>query len=449
MPPPPPPPPPRSLGVDAYFPDEWGAPYIRAPKLGIHLNRFTRIFVKGPPGSPPKEITYPEAIQQGIDPGDTSVIDHLIAESYAEALPNPLDAASMPRPSLPEVSIPTQARGQTRRFSVYVPSIFPASLRAGAELPRPLEVVLWFGVGSELVRHGLRTFVERRSIPTAIIQVPGVEPGHPDAFGARWGIGITQDQVQGIIDRCFGVPHVPLAITTIYAFSTGYLGFIGTIRNSLISLSGIQRVVFVDCLYPEGGTMQMAVDKVRQATRGLAKIVTYAATTGTPGSFERRLQVNVPASGISWIAGRVDYQVLTHARVLSSGIGDQIIQWSEIDPARQSDLRALFASLPQRGSVISDPGVFQYVQGTGPPSGATVLADWYKGASRFAFREMLWKDHGQFPALIRLIWERQVPGWLGFADPDPSKRPLTPPTNLTEGQHDFLPLEFAWECLWP
>jgi hypothetical protein len=62
---------------------------------------------------------------------------------------------------------------------------------------------------------------------------------------------------------------------------------------------------------------------------------------------------------------------------------------------------------------------------------------------------MLWKDHGQFPALIRLIWERQLPGWLGFADPDPSKRALTPPTSLTEGQHDFLPLEFAWECLWP
>jgi hypothetical protein len=291
--------------------------------------------------------------------------------------------------------------------------------------------VLWFGVGTELVRHGLRTFVERRSTPTAIIQVPGVEPENPDAFGARWGIGVTQDQVQGLIDRCFGVRNVPLVITTVYAFSTGYLGFIGTIRNELLSLSGIQRVVFVDCLYPEGGTMQIAVDKVLQATRGLVKIVTYAATKGTPGSFERRLQVRVPASGISWIAGRVDYQVLTHARVFSSGIDDQIIQWSEIDPAWQSSLRALFGSLPRRGSVISDPGVFQYINGTGPPSGATVLADWYKGARRFGFPDMLWKDHGHLPALIRLIWEKQVPGWPGFADTDPSKRSRTPPTKVT------------------
>jgi hypothetical protein len=117
------------------------------------------------------------------------------------------------------------------------------------------------------------------------------------------------------LSRGSGLREIGLIkIKTIYAFSTGWLGFSATIRNELIPLSDVKRVVIVDCLYADGGVMQAAMNMLQAATRGAVKIVTYAASNGTPGAFTGQLQVNVPARGVSWLAGSLACQTKSRCR---------------------------------------------------------------------------------------------------------------------------------------
>jgi len=464
--------PPRNLEFDAYFPDEWGAPYLTPPKVGIHLNRFTRIFLKPTSGTVPQEITYPEAIQRKIDPGNSEIVSELVSESYRTDLLNPLDPAnqSLRPPQFPPLRFPAadiakQASGRKSTYYVYITSVLPASVRAGAKLPQPVEVVLWFGVGTEMNRHGLRTFFEHLTVPTAFVQIPGIEAKASDSFGRQWAIGITSEQIQELLNATFrgvlppplpspaasGVQPISFKIKAIYAFSTGHLGFGLTVRNQLIPLTDIQRAVMVDCLYSDGGTTQAALDMIRAATKGAVKIVTYVASgDGTPGAYTGQLAVNVPDRGVSWLTRNtaVAYQTLTHARVLNSGFEDQILTWSSIAPSFQPKLRALFAALPARGTVISDAAVYAFAHGSAPPNGAVLLAEWFAkipAEVRSAFWQALWNDNGNYPALVRLIWANQLPGWSN--DADPTRRIPDKPTALNAGYHDFLPFEFAWECL--
>jgi hypothetical protein len=468
--------PPRDNALDAFFPDEWGAPYLTAPKQGIHLNKFTRIFVNGASGSPPREITSAEATQQKIDPADKSVIAALVSESYRDDLLNPLDASlqqsinpPFPAPQLPAQGIPKQAKGQKRTFSTYVPSAWPASVGTGSQ-SLTVDVILWFGVGSELNRHGLRNFVSQLSgpNPTVFILVPGVEPGHPDAFGGRWAIGVTSDQIQALVNATFrgtlpaplqsppsvSLPQLTIKIKSLYAFSTGWLGFSASVRNQLFPLSDVERVVIVDCLYPDGGNIQVALNMLLAATRGSVKIVTYVASAGTPGYATNQLQVNVPRRGESLlVGGKIGpaYQTLTHARVLNSGLSDQIVQWSDIDPVVQPYLRTLFSSMPARGSVVSDVSVFSYVHGASPSGASVALLDWYNGLPQEVTSRVwqaLWNDRPPFDALVRLIWGKQLPGWSGLpAGVSSIHASGLTPTMLNSGVHDFLPFEFAWECM--
>src|SRR5579872_3187176 len=97
--------PPRNLEFDAYFPDEWGAPYLTPPKVGIHLNRFTRIFLKPTSGTVPQEITYPEAIQRKIDPGNNEIV------STSTPSPNPVEPSERRARFRRAGTLPASSRG--------------------------------------------------------------------------------------------------------------------------------------------------------------------------------------------------------------------------------------------------------------------------------------------------------------------------------------------------
>jgi hypothetical protein len=436
-----------ALQLDAYFPDEVGLAYLTGPKQGASLNRFTRLFVKS--GLTVTEITHAEAAARNLDPADPRQFDHLQPGTISMPLSNPLDASVNPSVKLPEANIPPSARGHVSTYTGFVPPRLRAEvadiLSQGRQCPRSVRVALFFGTGSELGRHGLRAFVDRSSW-RIIVNVPGVEPEWAFAEGLRWGIGISKDQVGRIVAKCFG-QSVPFVIDRLAGFSTGYVGVTGTIRNELIDLRDVEVLALFDCNYGEL-RVKDSIRSLRSATSHRVRVIAYASSlAGTPDAARRKISLDIDTGGAAWLFGRPDFQILTHARVLGAGLGDKTVDWAEIAPSLRPALAALFAALPARGSVVTDPSIHQLVYGRGPATGSVTLEGWYKANKTNAdlFFKALWHRTATSPELVRLIWKHKLPGWDGKVD---EKDVDTIPVEaFAEGVHDFVPFEFAWEIL--
>lgn len=436
------------LNYDAYFTDEAGLTYPNAPKQGARLNKYTRIFVKPPTGG--KEISQADAAARHIDPADQSQIDHLQSGTVVPRLTNPLDASVNPLVKHPEAEIPVSARGHKGFYTAFVPAQLLTDMRdllaRNKQCPRPVQVTLFFGTGSEMGRHGLRTFIDR-AFWRMIINVPGVEPGYRYAEGHRWGIGISDAQIRDIVKSCFGSDKVPFVVDRMAAFSTGYIGATGTIRNQLIDLRDVAVYSFFDCNYGEARVNE-AIRLLKQETRNRVRVIAYASSVaGTPTAVKHTIPLDISTGGAVWLFGRTDFQILTHARVLASGLADKTVDPSEIDGSIRSQITAFLAGLPARGTVVTDPGIHQLINGRGPASGTVTLDGWYKAhkADADLFFKALWHKTGSSPELIRTIWKHQLPGWPGLPNGGDADR--VPVQSFGEGVHDFVPFEFGWEVL--
>ncbi|GGC60992.1 hypothetical protein GCM10010994_19480 [Chelatococcus reniformis] len=422
----------------AYHADEDGLPITGGKYPGAFVNRFFRLFLKAPSGR--REITHAEAASLNLQPGDPVL--QIVPTTATFELVNPLDKVVTTGLKYP-AAVPRLKNPAKLYASIFVPpSTFAYVAEARKKRVAPeVKVLLFFGTGSELDRHGLRFFTER-SPRCVFINVPGVEAGYDWTEGHTWAVGISTKIIADQIDGALG-KGVAFIVDRMIAYSTGYQGWSDTIRNGLVDLSRLRGAFMFDCLYPEARVKE-AIARLRQVTSDRARIALYAASyaginkgTATP----EKLGVK----HTEWIklVYQPSFQALTHLRVLAAGLHDHTIEWSEINPEDVPSLQSAIATLPARGTVISTPEAFQALHGIGPPKGAVTAEAWFNGNQKLAtfFRGKLWKKSGKYPALVQLIWKHQVVGWDGYYSVNPA------PDNLAEGSHDFMALEYTWECM--
>ena len=153
----------------------------------------------------------------------------------------------------------------------------PATVASRVE---PIEVVLLFGVGADIFRHGLtRGFYGTTRV---LFDLPGTE-----AHKVHWGAGITKDQIDALLSE-MGFAGRPWGIRTIAAFSTGYRGCFLTIRNSVpragfrdtglaSKLAALQKLVLFDCVYKEDSNAVRRDDRnppIKNLTSSLENVLT-------------------------------------------------------------------------------------------------------------------------------------------------------------------------------
>jgi hypothetical protein len=352
------------------------------------------------------------------------------ANPLAPGLVDVPEAAPVPRPDEPP---------EERSYTLYV----PPGVESGVGV---VHISLLFGVGLEVVRHGLRTFFEH-SPNTVLLLVPGIEGESPN-----WGVGINKSIIDGLF-AIAGLGSRAWMITTIACFSTGHRGFNGTINNTLgrvakgslippklttgLALSNVTMVIFYDCLYrgdnpAPGGNTQNALRAMESATGGRARFVMYEATEGgTPrqaGQLRVPIQTIVPADRLSIINLKprgAKHNALAYARMFDAAIQDNYLTLD----AAPLVIRDLLASpLPARGTVASQSPLAPFRE---TPPGAITLDAWAAKVSSAVSRLQ-----GQAEALRAKYIANPSMKWMGWAPP-----------AVGEITHDSFMSEYGWEFL--
>jgi hypothetical protein len=277
--------------------------------------------------------------------------------------------------------------------------------------------------------------------PTLLIIVPGIEPQYQIQFknptngqtktlaaNTRWGVGITDSSIQAIVAQVIG-RQAAYDIVVCAAYSTGYLGFSGSVSRQLFSLAAIERAIVFDCLYAQLGQSLLAI---RQA-KSSAKIVCYVASLGgnsfQPGqapSFQSLLLGGNPAFNYINLFFNTNYYSVASARIINEAVSPGNLIISAIPKPFETAFNNLTAKLPPRGTIVSDAGVYKAVKGT-MPSNATALSDFSRtNASLVA------PYFAQNTIVHQCIQNAELLGWS------------TPPG---EEWHDMLLVEFSWEYL--
>jgi hypothetical protein len=312
-----------------------------------------------------------------------------------------------------------------------------------AEQPR-LQVKLLFGTGSEYYRHGVCGAVESSARPTLLIVISGVEPQHSIEFwnpdnpaekrtltaNNRWGVGITTMSIEKAISRRYG-RVISYDISVCAAFSTGYLGFQGSVGGTLFPLDRLERVVIYDCLY---GTLKPALDRVK-AVKGSAHIIAYIVTEGgnsfqkdRPASFDTLALGRIPTWNYVNLMGNVGFHAVTSARLVSEARSAAARILDPIPYAYETALNNLAAKLPARNTTVSNDALFRKVKGS-LAGGATVLATFAADKANAAAIQDFFRH---VTTTRRCIGRAQLLGW---------------PAPPGEEWHDMLLVEFAWEYL--
>jgi hypothetical protein len=396
---------PRSITKDAFFEDEWAspAPSVANPRH-VHFNRFTTVTTSG---------ATPQTLKTGN--------------------PNPLDPTVTSGLKQPEV-IPSRAAGRAESYWVYVPPAYIRAVKAAADHRKELpvaQVSVLFGVGAEVNRHGLRSFFEKKA-DCILIEVGGIE-SVPEKTGP-WGIGITDAIIADLLTRALG-RKVPSKLEVLAAYSTGYRGVNGTINNSLVDLTHLQKMIFFDCLYRADGPKApggapMPPKRHREAPRSAfntwrainavlaassnCKIIVYDVTPGgTPTYSDKARMVEIPgATFIELKPFNVALKAIILARLMDNGIKDGYFTDAQVPVS----IRDLIPLLPVRGTLSSSSSL---TSGT--------IAKWAKDNSTKIAQSI--KGFAKAMDLARI---HQLMGWA------------TPPGEF--GHDGFLP-EFGWEHL--
>ncbi|WP_433521634.1 hypothetical protein ACQPZ2_30635 [Nocardia pseudovaccinii] len=311
-----------------------------------------------------------------------------------------------------------------------------------------LRIVVLFGVGSELFRHGICGAVEDSSRPTLLIDVRGIEPQHiikfhnPDspkdskelAANNRWGVGITETSIQMIVASLYG-RLIRYEISICAAFSTGYLGLQDSISKRLFPLDNLERVVLFDCLY---GSLKGALERV-QAIKGSAQIVAYIVTPGG-NSFpkgEERFETLTLGKNPRWhyinlyigTPMGIQYHAIASARLIAEAVSTSPPILDSLPADYLKAFADLSARLPARGQVVSSESIFLKVKGALPSSAQSLE----KFSSVAGNKTATGNFYKQVSVTRKCITRAQLLGWNALP--------------LGEEWHDMLLIEFAWEYL--
>jgi hypothetical protein len=248
---------------------------------------------------------------------------------------------------------------------------------------KPINITLFFGIGSELNRSGIRSFFRNNNDFAAIIVVPGVEIDKKKKIEHSWGISLTDNEIAGILTKFFR-KKVPYRVVIMSAYSAGMNGFNQTILNELLDLTNIKRVIIYDCLFENAsGPTVDSLKKIRK-TNSNSKIIIYWATISSDSNslidgsklkvveeLRPNLIVTMSSNVISLAHKRKQYRALVCARILQAGVAENLVELSE------SMTKAFGAlKLPTRGEMISDKNIYNFIYGS-IPSTKMILDDWY------------------------------------------------------------------------
>jgi len=337
-------------------------------------------------------------------------------------------------------------KGQDNRsaslyFSNSVIAYWQTVLSQKKEWESPINLTVLFAVGTELNRHGLRTFFESQSNMQGIIVISGIEV--PRDNPVRIGVSPSTEILQKELDSIFGV-KVQFRVKVLAAFSTGYCGLNICIQNELLNLSEVERLVFYDCLYLQGADCNtaMSVQKLRsKADSSKFKLIAYKCTQNA-NSFVNKDKIDLHPQLVSLFPNKKGLvenlyynkfyiYTITH-RILNSAFEDKIISFP--NETFKNAFEELKMVMPKRGYMISNIKTFKYVFGPNADvSKLTLFEDWC------LLNEKKLKEFGKFlgsknvPTSIRgLLWQNTLPGWGG---------------GDGEENHDLLIPEFGWEYL--
>ena len=259
------------LTFDAFYRDEWGVantsancePKDAAARDGWHKNLFTTVKTTG--GSVVEEpATFDEPFKNAADPN----------------LNKGLKNKANPVP-------PSAKRDFTMSFYCSDDVTAYAKGLAGKPWTKPINLTVYFGVGSELNRHGIRSFFKNQANMQVFLQVEGIEK-------PQFGVAPTDMDIKRALGRFFKVDPIPYRVKVLAAFSTGSCGLNQALLNELIDVTSVERLVFYDCLYSQQcGNTATAIRMLKAKVGGNLKIVVYKASE-CANSFEEKPGVCPP-----------------------------------------------------------------------------------------------------------------------------------------------------------
>lgn len=306
---------------EAFFPNEWAA---SKTARGLHANRFAQI-------------------GDNIELSVTNPLDDELSVAELKKLPNKLDEYTI---------------------SMYI----PITLNQFGDV----KVTILFAVGTEIRRHGLRNLFAN-STDRVLVLVPGVEPSHT-VLNRAWGRGITAVMIHQLFIKKYGYAISSWTVDILGAYSTGYRGLNGTIRNfadepNNLDLRKTTLVVIYDALYrgdpppKPGHNTHRALEKINVATNKKVLLAVYEVTgAGTPRNGG---DTPVPQSLLKQTFGnryrllnlkplRQALFALIYARMFDAAVKDGYFPTSSLPKSLQN----LMANLPPRFQVASvDPPV--------------------------------------------------------------------------------------------
>ncbi len=418
---------PDSRDFDAYYSDEFGvlntAANIRDPankaRVGIHKNKFTVV----------------SASPTGVTEAGKSTAT-LLLENAANPYTNQGLVAAYRQTQIPKDF------DDRNQVGMYFSDSTIAAVASGESIN--IRVTILYAVGTEMNRHGIRSYFEKVTACQALILVPGTEPPvDPD----RWGIAVSDSQIKQLIKQQFG-KDIPYTVAIMAGFSTGACGLHQTFLHNLIKLDSVERVIYFDCLYEN----QCRATPASQAITNLklkapkAKILVYK-TSEAGNDYVKNSNFSllaVPFANARLFDSRgivgnlfqkADYISVICFRSLESAATDRIITIPSSLASAFNGMNSILSSVP-RGSFISNKVAYDYVYGVGtktPPGGKTFFEDWVKSNSAplAAFSAKL-GDLSKVDTVRYLLWNNELPGWSG---------------GLGEEKHDLLVPEFGWEFL--
>lgn len=369
---------PSGLSFDAFYIDEFGrvnedsntVSNVEARK-GFHKNRFTSVI----------EIN-------GVK-SETSNFASITFDNQAN--PNENSSLIVKQHGCP-------AKGHDKRsanfyFSNSVITYWQTTLSAKKKWETPINLTVLFAVGTELNRHGLRNFFESQTNMQGIVVIAGVEA--PRDNPVQIGVSPSTAILKTELEKLFGM-EVLFNVKVLAAFSTGFCGLNSCLQNELLELSGVERLIFYDCLYLAGADVSTvaAVHKLQsKVDKSKFKLLAYkctrcgntfadAATVKCKDSTEVNLHPQLTTLFASNRKGLIEnlfynpaYVYLITHRILSAAFEDHVVAFPN-EPFKKA-FEELKAVMPKRGYMISNLDAFKYAFGSNADiSKLTVFNDW-------------------------------------------------------------------------
>jgi len=167
-------------------------------------------------------------------------------------------------------------------YKIFVPPSFGGG---------PAKISLLFAVGTEMGRHGLRTFFDGLA-DRILIAIPGIEVNWgfvKKSVGRAWGVGIDKSIIDDLLGAA-GVSSVSWRVDVLACYSTGYRGLNGTINNfarktGTLDLTHVSTLAVYDALYrgdqpSPGANTERALAALETATASAVSVAVYEVTTG-------------------------------------------------------------------------------------------------------------------------------------------------------------------------